>query len=152
LVVAAGNVIIKNVTFTTATDAPTIRVTGGHLLLRNDLIQESTGYNNAAIAVSGGSVDLGTPASPGGHTINVNGSGRLILNTGPNLVTVVGNTFKVNDSVVQPLTNTVLTSSAGTSTLNQSVTFTVTVTAATTGTGTPTGSVTLVDTTTGATL
>jgi trimeric autotransporter adhesin len=58
--VTGGNVIVQNVTFSTATDAPTILVTGGSLTLRNDIIQESTGYRDAAISVTGGTVDLGT--------------------------------------------------------------------------------------------
>jgi hypothetical protein len=150
LVVTRGNVALSNLTLTTATDAPTVLVSGGHLTLRNDVVQSSTGYSDPAIAVSGGStLDLGTAASPGGNTINVNGAGQLVLNTGPNLVTAVGNTFQINGAAVFPVTTTALASSVNPSLLNQPVTFTATVTASTSGTGTPTGTVTFVDRTTG---
>ncbi len=73
--VVSGNVIVSNLTFVTTGDAPTILVTGGSLTLRNDTIQESTGASDPAIAVTGGTVDLGTATDPGGNTINVNGTG-----------------------------------------------------------------------------
>src|SRR5262249_39170550 len=81
LAVASGNVIVRNVTLTTDTDSPTVLVTGGSLTLRNDTIQESTGYGDAAIVVTGGTVDLGTASDPGGNTINVNGAGSFVHNT-----------------------------------------------------------------------
>ena len=65
----------------TATDAPTILVTGGTPDVRDSTIQESTGYAQAAILITGGTVDLGTAADPGGNTINVNGAGELVHNT-----------------------------------------------------------------------
>src|SRR5262249_47868938 len=80
LVVSSGTVIVSNVTFTESGDAPTILVTGGSLTLRNDIIQESTGYNQTAIAVTGGTVDLGTGSSPGGNSLNVNGTGEFVHN------------------------------------------------------------------------
>src|SRR5262249_24381507 len=54
LTVTSGNVTVNNVTFTTATDSPTILVAGGSLALRNDVVQESTGFADAAISVTGG--------------------------------------------------------------------------------------------------
>jgi hypothetical protein len=153
VMVTGGNVTIQNVNFTTATDAPTILVTGGYLTLRNDIVQESTGYSDAAIAVSGGStVDLGTAAGPGGNTINVNGAGQLVLSTGLNFVTAVGNTFQVNGAPIFPAATLALASSANPSLLNQPVTFTATVTPTKSGSASPTGNVTFVDTTTGSTL
>src|SRR5262249_35819735 len=67
-----GPVIVTGITFTTATDAPTILVTGGSLTLRGCTIEESTGYSDAAIAVTGGTLDLGAASSPGGNTLNIN--------------------------------------------------------------------------------
>ena len=96
LTVSGGNVIVENVTLTTATDAPTILVTGGSLTLRNDVIQESTGYKEAAIEITGGTVDLGTAASPGNDTFNINGRGLFIDNTGANPVSALGDTFEKN--------------------------------------------------------
>jgi hypothetical protein len=99
LTVASGNVIISGVTFTTATDAPTILVAGGHLTLRNDVIQESTGFTDAAISITGGTVDLGTATDPGGNTININGTGTFIRNTTANTIVAVGDTFEINGQV-----------------------------------------------------
>jgi hypothetical protein len=95
LVVTSGKVIVSNVTFTESGDAPTILVTGGSLTLRHDVIQESTGFNDAAISITGGTVDLGTAADPGGNTINVNGAGTFIRNTTANPVSAVGDTFEI---------------------------------------------------------
>jgi hypothetical protein len=152
LTVTSGKVIVNNVTFTESGDAPTILVTGGSLTLRKDVVQESTGFSDAAIQVTGGTLDLGTSASPGGNTININGAGRFVLNTGPNLVTAVGDTFTVNGATAAPLTVTTLTSSAPTSLLNQPVTLTATVRASVPGAGTPSGTVYFRDLTTGVTL
>jgi len=44
VVVTRGNVKIENLNMTTATDSPTILVSGGQLTLRNDVVQESTGF------------------------------------------------------------------------------------------------------------
>jgi hypothetical protein len=96
LVVTSGTVIVSDVTFTESGDAPTILVTGGSLTLRTDIIQESTGYNEPAIAVTGGTVDLGTSGDPGGNVINVNGTGTFIRNTTANPVSAVGDTFEIN--------------------------------------------------------
>ncbi len=96
----SGNVIVHNATFQNATNAPTILVTGGNLTLRNDTIQESTGFAAAAISVTGGSVDLGTTADPGGNILNVNGTGELIHNTGTETMSVIGNTFEKDATVL----------------------------------------------------
>jgi hypothetical protein len=97
---SSGNVVVANVTFVTTGDAPTILVTGGRLALRNSLIQESTGGNDAAIAITGGTVDLGTATSPGGNTINVNGAGSFLNNGTANPVPVNDDTFAINGSPV----------------------------------------------------
>jgi hypothetical protein len=153
LTITSGNVIVTNVTFTESGDAPTILVTGGHLTLRNDIVQESTGSSDPAIAVSGGStLDLGTAGSPGGNTININGAGQVLVSSGLNVVTAVGNTFQVNGAAITPVAIIALTSSANPSLPNQPVTFTATVSAPTTASPTPSGSVTFVDRTIGATL
>jgi hypothetical protein len=102
LTVSSGTVVVTGVTLTTATDAPTILVTGGHLTLRNDTIQESTGSNDPAIQVTGGTVDLGTTPSPGGNTINLNGPGAFALNTTATPISAVGDAFTVNGAPLTP--------------------------------------------------
>jgi streptogramin lyase len=150
--VSGGNVILANLSIATATDAPTILVTGGHVTLRNDIVQESPGYNDAAIKVTSGALDLGTASNPGGNTLNVNGAGILIQNSGAALVSAIGNTFLVNSTTVAPLTAVALTSSVNPALPNQPITLTATVAASAAGAGTPTGVVTFVDTTSGSTL
>jgi hypothetical protein len=146
--VSSGVVIVTGVTFTTATDAPTIRVIGGGLALRNDTIQESTGSTDAAIALTGGSLDLGTAADAGNNVLNINGTGEFVHNTTPNQVPAAGDTFEVNGTplTASSLSFTALSSSGSPSILNQAVTFTATVRPD--GFGTPTGSVDFLDTTT----
>jgi hypothetical protein len=140
LIVNSGSVIVKNSTFQNATDAPTILVTGGSLILRDDTIQESTAYSDAAIEVTGGTVDLGTATDPGGNTININGTGSLVSSPVPPAISAVGDTFENNGTAVNPLNTTTITASANPSLLNQSVTFTATVHPIVAG-STPTGTV-----------
>lgn len=96
LTVTSGVVVVSGVTFTNATAAPTVLVSGGALKLRHDVIQESSGYDRAAVRVAGGSADLGTAADPGGNTLNLNGPGEFIGNVGPNPVPAIGDTFAVD--------------------------------------------------------
>ena len=99
LIVDSGNVVLVGVTALNATNAPTIVVNGGSLKVRQSTIQESTGFDQAAILVTGGTVDLGTASDPGGNTINVNGSGQWVRNTSGNPVSAVGTTFTVNGAL-----------------------------------------------------
>jgi len=113
LTVVSGSVVVSNVTFVTTGDAPTILVTGGSLTLRNDIVQESTGFADAAISITGGAVDLGTAASPGGNTLNVNGTGTFILNTTANPIPAVGDTFERNgQATAWPAPLTVVTTNS----------------------------------------
>jgi uncharacterized delta-60 repeat protein len=102
LTFSSGDLTITGATFVNATNAPTILVTGGHLTLRNDVIQESTAYNQAAIQVIGGTVDLGTDANPGDNTLNVNGPGAFVHNATSNPVAAVGDMFTVDGSALAP--------------------------------------------------
>jgi uncharacterized delta-60 repeat protein len=102
LTVAAGTVIARGITFTNATDAPTILVSGGSLTLRDSTVQESTGYVQAAIRITAGTVDLGTATDPGNNVINVNGTGSLIQDTGPNPVSAIGASFTVGGAPITP--------------------------------------------------
>jgi hypothetical protein len=133
---------------TTDTDAPTVLVSGGSLTLRNDVIQESTGFTDAAVSVTGGSVDLGTTGSRGGNTLNVNGPGEFVHTTNAGSVPADGNTLEADGvPVAAPyLSFTSLASSGTTTVYGQSVTLTASVRANTTpGSGTPTGSVNFFD-------
>lgn len=100
LLVNSGSVVISGVTLTTATDSPTIRVTGGNLVLRDDIVQETTGGTRAALEIVGGVVDLGTTTDLGGNTFQVNGAGELLHNTGPSAVSAIGNTFRNGATVL----------------------------------------------------
>jgi hypothetical protein len=148
LTVSGGIVFVLNCTLFTTGDAPTILVTGGSLTLRNDIVQESTTATQAAIAISGGSVDLGTATSPGNNTLNVNGAGQPVQNRTSTPISAVGDTFESGGTILPApaLSFTTLTSSANPTTLNQSVTLTATV-RANGASGTPTGSVDFFDTT-----
>ena len=95
-VVTSGNVILSNITLVTATDAPTLQVSGGNLTLRNVVIEESTTANQAALWITGGTVDLGTAASPGGNVFDTHGRGELIHNAGSAAVSAIGNTFQAD--------------------------------------------------------
>jgi hypothetical protein len=153
LTVTSGNVVVEGVTFTETGDAPTISVTGGTLTLRDSNVQGSTNFNDPAIAVSGGStVDLGTPASPGGNTVSVTGTSPVVQSTGTNVILAAGDTIQANGVTVSVVANVALASSANPSLLNQSVTLTATVSAPSTGSAVPTGNVTFMDRTTGSTL
>jgi hypothetical protein len=155
LVVNSGLATIANgVTLVTATDAPTILVNGGTLVVRNSTIEQiSTTSLAPAIEVNGGTVDLGTTSSPGGNTISITDQGGLVQNNTTGAITAVGDTFQLNGVTLPPnLSFTALTSTADPSILNQTLTFTATVSAANSASGLPTGSVVFTDQTTGATL
>jgi ELWxxDGT repeat protein len=105
LTVDSGQVVVQNgVTLTNTTDASTILVTGGSLTVRNSVIQETTGGNRAAIEVQGGTVDLGTVASPGGNTFGTNGPGLFINNLSAASISALGNTFQVDGATVTDAT------------------------------------------------
>src|SRR5262249_18014051 len=112
------------------------------------VIQESTGFTDAAISVTGGSVDLGTTASPGGNTLNVNGRGEFVHNTTAGSVQATGDAFEVNGVPISApyLGFTSLARSSTTTVYGQAVALTASVRANTTpGSATPTGSVDFFD-------
>jgi PKD domain/RTX calcium-binding nonapeptide repeat (4 copies) len=100
LAVSGGTVIVSDVTLVTDTDAPTIQVSGGNLVLRNDVIEETTCPDQAALQITGGTVDLGTANSLGGNTFDASGGGELIHNAGPNPVSALGNTFEADNVAI----------------------------------------------------
>ncbi|MGA2253708.1 MAG: Ig-like domain repeat protein, partial [Thermoguttaceae bacterium] len=155
LTVAGGQVSVLHCTLTTSGNAPTLLVTGGNVtLLDDDIIQASTVFTDPAIAVTGGTVNLGTAASPGNNTLSVNSSGDLLSNTTGNAISAVGDTFEVGGTVetAPSLSFTGLTTSAASSIPGQPVTFTAAVAPDMPGSATPTGTVDFYDTTTSADL
>jgi hypothetical protein len=150
LTIVSGTVIVSNVTLISTGDAPTILVRGGNLtLLNDDIIQASTTSTDPAIAVTGGTLNLGTATTLGNNTLSVNSSGDLVSNTTGNAISAVGDTFVVGGIVetAPNLSFTTLTSSAAASILNQAVTLTAIVQANGSSIA-PTGSVDFFDSTT----
>ncbi len=154
LEVESGNVLIENLKLTTATDSPTIVVTGGNLTVRDSTVQGTPTYTQPAILITGGTLDLGTATNPGDNTINVNPTAEPVHNATSGVVSDFGDTYQVNGTPLPSpdLSFTTLGSSAVSSAYGQSVTLTAAVRAANPTDGTPTGSVDFVDTTTGADL
>jgi uncharacterized delta-60 repeat protein len=114
-----GNVVVSNVTFVTTGDAPTILVQGGNLTLRNDTIQETTGFNDAAILLTGGTLDLGETSDSGNDVFVLYGPGAAVQNTTANAVPEVGDTFTiVKASPVFSNVSAPLVTDGGTATLS----------------------------------
>jgi hypothetical protein len=102
LVVDSGNVVLNNVTAINATNAPTIMLNGGSLVVRDTTIQ-------------------GTASSPGGNTFNVNGTGTLIQNLTAIPISAIGNTFENNGAGSASNFGTVSLSAPIGQTVNQGV-------------------------------
>lgn len=94
--VTSGEVVISGATFVNSTDAPTILVTGGSLVLRNSQITETQSYNRAAIEIAGGLVDLGQSTDPGGNTFTLNGAGEFIRNNTLTEIPAFGNAYQIS--------------------------------------------------------
>lgn len=107
LTLNSGNLYITNSSFINATDAPTILVTGGRLTIRNSVIEESTGFDQAALRMTGGFVDLGAAADLGGNTVNVNGPGAFFQNLTEYSIPVVGVDFKINGEAYDPVPSSI---------------------------------------------
>jgi hypothetical protein len=96
LQVSGGNVIVSDLTLVTDTNSSTLVVSGGNVTLRNVTIEGSSTASQAALLITGGTVDLGTAADPGGNTFDANGCGEVIHNSGANPVSALGNTFEAD--------------------------------------------------------
>ncbi len=127
---------------------------GGSLIVRGSTIDGSTVPGEAAISITGGTVDLGTSTSPGGNTINISSGDEFVQNLTGNPVPTVGDTFTVDGTtqLATELSFTTLASSLDPSVFGQSVTFTAAVTPDYAGDPTPTGTVSFIEETTGTTL
>ncbi|MBP7849770.1 MAG: right-handed parallel beta-helix repeat-containing protein [Lentimicrobiaceae bacterium] len=89
LTVTSGTLTVDGITYTTATNDPTVLVNGGSLIMRNCTVEESTGFTHSGISVSSGSLDAGTGSDHGYNTF-VNDDG-LALNVTGGTVTAIGN-------------------------------------------------------------
>ena len=102
LILQSGELIIRNtnpaseIRFLNITDAPTILVEGGHLTLRNTIVHETTGGEQAAIKVITGTVDLGGNDELGGNTFVTHGDGEFVSNLSATSILAVGNTFETD--------------------------------------------------------
>lgn len=89
LTVTSGTLTVDGITYTTATNDPTVLVNGGSLIMRNCTVEESTGFTQSGISVTSGSLDAGTGSDHGYNTF-VNDDG-LALNVTGGTVTAIGN-------------------------------------------------------------
>jgi|GEM_PF-2641975 len=81
LTVTDGNLIIMNeIAFTNTGTTPTILVAGGSLKLRNCILNETTGGDQACLEVTGGTVDAGTSDDYGLNQFIVNSPGSAVNN------------------------------------------------------------------------
>jgi ELWxxDGT repeat protein len=92
--VVSGDVRLTGLTFVNSTDASTILVSGGSVIIRDSVISETTGGTRAAIEVTGGAANLGTPTALGGNTFLLNGPGEFVRNTTANSIPAYGNVFQ----------------------------------------------------------
>ena len=100
LAVAGGNVVLSDLTLITNTNSPTVVVSSGSLKLRNVDVEGTNTGSQPAIQITGGNVDLGTAADPGGNTFHANSSGYLIKNTGSAGVSALGDTWQVGGTTL----------------------------------------------------
>lgn len=151
--VTSGEVLVQGEGLTTATDSPTVLVSGGHLTIAQDDIEESTGANNVAVALTGGTLTIGLDLY-----INLNGQGSFFEIYDPDAIgfpdgidaDLTPNTYAVNGTAISASERsaTDLESSANPSTFGQAVTFTAGVDVEFDEQGPATGTVTFYDGTT----
>ncbi|MEZ6091828.1 MAG: SdrD B-like domain-containing protein [Pirellulaceae bacterium] len=104
LTVDDGDVLIRNgVTIQTSSESPAIKVNGGSLKLRDCVVLESSDFDQPAISVDGGLLDLGMSTDPGGNLIQIRDQGSLI-DVAPGTVDAVafGNQWQLEET---PLTH-----------------------------------------------
>ncbi|MCA9926806.1 MAG: Ig-like domain repeat protein, partial [Anaerolineales bacterium] len=140
--VTSGEVYLQGQNLATSADAPTVLVTGGYLTLDQDEILETPGFLNAAVEITGGSANLGFDV-----LMQVEGDGAFVstyvrsaLVPHPEGIDaeLTPNTYQVTQYTDEgelihgtlnavSLSSTSLTSSATTTTVGESVTFTAVV-------------------------
>ena len=101
LTVTMGMVNLLGGTYTTSTDDPTILVTGGSLTLREAFVEESTGFNQVGIVVTGtGTLDLGTGGDPGLNTNKLSMAGLALSNDTATAISALGNEWRQDGMVL----------------------------------------------------
>ncbi len=91
--IVAGNVSMTGITLDTLSNDSTVLVTGGSLALHGMTVRETAASAQAALRVTGGTLDLGSTATPGLNTFAVHGDGVLIDNQTSASVTALGNSW-----------------------------------------------------------
>lgn len=93
LTVTSGTLTVSGFSYTTATNDPTIVVSGtGTLNISLCTITESTAYDQSCIAVTeGGVLNAGTSGSPGHNTFITDAGGMAVTNTSTGAVDAIGN-------------------------------------------------------------
>jgi hypothetical protein len=154
LIVDSGSVTLSGVTALNTTSAPTILVNGGSLAIRDSTIDGSTAPGEAAVSITGGTVDLGSSSSPGGNTFNISTGDEFVHNTTGAPVPTVGDTFTINGTTqtATELSFASLSSSSSISIFGQKITLTAKISPDNPGDPAPTGTVAFIDETTGSTL
>jgi ELWxxDGT repeat protein len=100
LTLQSGDLLVTGASFVNSTDASSIVVNGGSLVIRDSLLHETTGGARAAIEIDGGTANLGTLGDPGGNTIIVNGSGEFVMNATAIAVSAIGDVFQVGANTI----------------------------------------------------
>lgn len=91
LTVTSGTMTVAGITYTTSTDDPTILINGGNLVLRNCIIEESTGFTQSCIKIESGTLDAGLSADHGENTFITDGNAKAIINQTATTAEAIGN-------------------------------------------------------------
>ncbi len=103
LTIASGEVkLANNLTLQGSSDAPVLRVDGGHLVIRDCTVQESASGDQVGVEVLSGSADLGTASDAGANLFTVSGEGHFIRNASSGYLLAIGNSYELDG---QPVTD-----------------------------------------------
>lgn len=92
LTVTSGTMTVAGITYTTSTDDPTILINGGNLIIRNCIIEESTGFTQSCIKIESGTLDAsGLNGDDGHNTFITDGSAKAIINQTATPAEAIGN-------------------------------------------------------------
>lgn len=104
-----GDVTVTGGVFGTTADSSTLSVTTGNLTLRGATVTETANGSQAALAMTGGTADLGNVTSAGNNTFVTLGAGNLVslADSATSNVSALGNAFTINGTpYTQPLDQT----------------------------------------------
>lgn len=132
--ITSGEVFLQGDRLATSADAPAVLVTGGHLTLDQSEVEETGGFLNVAVKVSGGSANLGFDV-----VMKIHGAGAFVDTYARSALVphpegidaeLTPNTYQIDDGVVDgtinavSLSSTSVSSSAATTPVGEAVTFT----------------------------